>query len=88
MVNLASKEYSKVIDFKKLESPVIQVDFLQEKEGDFKNIAIYSKRARGMMTAFIAKNNINKVEDLKAFDSEKYYYNNNLSKENHLVFTR
>ncbi len=88
LVNLASKEYSKVIDFKKLDSPVIQVDFLQEKEGEFKNIAIYSKRARGMMTAFIAKNNINKLEALKAFDSEKYYYNNNLSKENHFVFTR
>jgi len=88
LVNLASKEYSSVIDFKLLKSPVIQVDFLQEKEGVYKNIAVYSKRARGLMTAFIAKNDIEKVEDMKAFSSEKYYYNNELSKENHLVFTR
>lgn len=88
LVNLASKEYSSVIDFTKLNSTVIQVDFLQEKEDGFKNIAIYSKRARGLMTAFIAKNNIDKIEELKAFDAEKYYFNNSLSKENHLVFTR
>jgi len=88
LINLASKEYSSAIDFSKLDSEVIQVDFLQEKEDKYKNIAIYSKRARGLMRAFIAKNNITKVQDLQAFDSEKYYYNNNLSKENHLVFTR
>lgn len=88
LVNLASKEYASVIDFKQLESPVIQVDFLQEKDGGYKNIAVYSKRARGLMTAFIAKNNIEKEDDLRAFSTEKYYYNNTLSKENHLVFTR
>ena len=88
VVNLASKEYSSAIDFSKLNSTVVQVDFLQEKEGAFKNIAIHSKRARGLMTAFIAKQNIKEYENLKAFDSENYYYNNNLSKENHLVFTR
>ncbi len=88
LVNLASKEYSSVIDFKKLDSTVIQVDFLQEKEEGFKNIAIHSKRARGLMTAFIAKNNIDQEEDLKAYDAEKYYFNNSLSKENHLVFTK
>jgi len=88
LINLASKEYSSVIDFKNLELPIVQIDFLQEKEGKYKNIAIFSKRARGLMTAFIVKNNIKVVEELKAFDSEKYYYNNELSKENHLVFTR
>lgn len=88
LINLASEEYSKAIDFKRINSPVIKIDFLQEKEGQFKNIAIFSKRARGLMTAFISKNDIQNIEDLKAFDSEKYYYNNNLSKENHLVFTR
>jgi cytoplasmic iron level regulating protein YaaA (DUF328/UPF0246 family) len=88
LVNLASKEYSSAIDFSKLDSPVVQVDFLQEKDGKFKNIAIHSKRARGLMTAFIAKNNIQEYENLKAFDSEDYYFNSSLSKENHLVFCR
>ncbi len=88
LVNLASKEYASAIDFSKLDAPVVQVDFLQEKEGKFKNIAIHSKRARGLMTAFIAKNNIQEYENLKAFDYENYYFNTNLSKENHLVFCR
>lgn len=88
LINLASKEYASVIDFKQLEKPIVQVDFLQEKNNEYKNIAIYSKRARGLMTAFIAKNDIEKVDDLKAFDEENYFFNNNLSKENHLVFTR
>ena len=88
LVNLASKEYASVIDFSALKSEVIQIDFLQEKEGEHKNIAIYSKRARGLMTAFIVKNNITNVDDLKAFDLEKYYFNSAMSKENHLVFCR
>ena len=88
LVNLASKEYSSVIDFSKLNSELIQVDFLQEKDDGFKNIAIFSKRARGLMTAYIAKNNIDNPEDLKGFDMENYYFNNNLSRKNHLVFSR
>ena len=88
LINLASKEYSSAIDFSKLKSEVIQIDFLQEKDNAYKNIAIFSKRARGLMTRFIIKNKLVKIEDLKAFDLEKYYFNNNLSKENHLVFTR
>lgn len=88
LINLASKEYSAVIDFKKLNSKVIQVEFLQEKEGNFKNIALFSKRARGLMTAFISKNKLENSNDLRAFDAESYFYNNHLSKENHLVFTR
>jgi len=88
IINLASKEYASVIDFKQLKKSIIQIDFLQEKENKYKNIAIYSKRARGMMTAFIVKNEIEKQEDLRAFDLEGYYFNNKLSKENHLIFTR
>ncbi len=88
LVNLASKEYSSVLDFYKIKSNIIQIDFLQEKENQFKNIAIFSKRARGLMTAYIIKNNIINTEDLKSFDMENYYYNNNLSENNHLVFSR
>lgn len=88
LINLASKEYASAIDFSKLKSTVVQVDFLQEKEGVYKNIAIFSKRARGLMTAFIAKTNPKNVEELKTFNTEDYFFNNHLSKENHLVFTR
>ncbi|MBN2668169.1 MAG: peroxide stress protein YaaA [Bacteroidales bacterium] len=88
LINLASKEYSSVIDFNKIKSEVIQIDFLQELNGQYKNIAIHSKRARGLMTAYVIKNNINIVDDLKGFNSEKYYFNNEMSKKNHLVFSR
>jgi len=88
LINLASKEYASAIDFSKLKSTVVQVDFLQEKDGVYKNIAIFAKRARGLMTAFIAKNNPVNIEELKTFDAEDYFYNSHLSKENHLVFTR
>jgi len=88
LIDLASKEYSSVIRFKDLKKPVLKVDFLQEKETGFKNIAIHSKRARGLMTAFICKNDLKNTEDLQAFDEEGYYFNNHLSSENHFVFTR
>ncbi len=88
LINLASKEYASVIDLSIINSPVIKIDFLQEKEGRFKNISMFSKRARGLMTAYIVKNSISNIEDIKSFDLEKYYFNNNLSKEKHLIFTR
>ncbi len=88
VVVLASKEYSKAIDFKKVKSEVFTFDFLQEKSGQFKNIAIYSKQARGLMTRFIVKNNLDNPQDLLAFDYENYAYSSALSKENHLVFCR
>jgi cytoplasmic iron level regulating protein YaaA (DUF328/UPF0246 family) len=88
LVNLASKEYSSVIDFKQLKSPVVQVDFLQENNGKHQNIAIFSKRARGLMTSFIVKNNIEVINDLQAFDTEGYYFNRAMSKQHHLVFSR
>jgi len=88
LIDLASKEYASVIHFKDLKKPVLKIDFLQEKETGFKNIAIHSKRARGLMTAFICKNNLKNIEDIKAFDEEDYYFNNQLSSKNHFVFTR
>jgi cytoplasmic iron level regulating protein YaaA (DUF328/UPF0246 family) len=88
LIDLASKEYSSVIRFKDLKKPVLKIDFLQEKTTGFKNIAIYSKRARGLMTAFICKNNLKNTEDIRAFNEEDYYFNNRLSSENHFVFVR
>ena len=88
LIDLASKEYSSVIRFKDLKKPVLKIDFLQEKTTGFKNVAIYSKRARGLMTAFICKNNLKNTEDIRAFNEEDYYFNNRLSSENHFVFVR
>ncbi len=53
LVNLASQEYFKAIDAKALKTPLIHVDFKEFKNGQFKTIAIFSKRARGLMTRYI-----------------------------------
>jgi len=88
IVNLASNEYFKVIDKKQLQAEIITPIFKEEKAGKYKTIAIYAKRARGLMTRFIAENNINNPEYLKAFDYENYTYSEGMSKANELIFIR
>ncbi|HET9570848.1 MAG TPA: peroxide stress protein YaaA [Bacteroidales bacterium] len=88
VLNLASGEYMKGIDLKKLNARVINVDFLQMEPRGYKTIVVYTKKARGMMTRFVVENRIQDPELLKGFDSEGYMYNSILSKENKMVFTR
>lgn len=88
LVNLASNEYYKSIDVKKLDCEIVTPAFKDMKNGEYKMISFFAKKARGLMTRFILENNIDQVEDLQAFDSEGYVYNPRLSKENKPVFTR
>jgi len=88
LVNLASQEYFKAIDVKALKAPIIHIDFKEFKNGQFKTIAIFSKRARGLMTRYIVDSNAQNVEDLKNFNTDRYILDDQLSTENKLVFTR
>jgi cytoplasmic iron level regulating protein YaaA (DUF328/UPF0246 family) len=88
LINLASNEYAKVVNMKKLKARVITPVFKDEKNGEYKVIFVYAKKARGLMARFIADNKITEPEHLKAFDSEGYFYNENMSDENQWVFTR
>lgn len=88
VLNLASGEYIKGIDRKKLKARVIDVDFLQMEPRGYKTIVVYTKKARGMLTRFVIEHRIEDPEYLKGFDSEGYMYNPELSKENKMVFTR
>ncbi len=88
LINLASNEYFKSIKSKQLGIPVITPVFKDLKNGEYKMISFYAKKARGLMTRFIVQNQIVNPEDLKAFDLEGYYYNSQLSKDNQPVFTR
>ena len=88
LVNLASKEYFKAIDVKKLCSPIIEAEFKDYKNGKYKFIYLFAKRARGMMARFIIDNNIEKAEDLKQFNLSGYSFNKNLSSETNFIFTR
>ncbi|MDV3752174.1 hypothetical protein CMU19_12375 [Elizabethkingia anophelis] len=88
VLNLASNEYSKVVNKKKLKAPVIEFDFYEERDGKNKNIVVYTKHARGLVTRFCALNNIEKLNDVKAFNLEGYLFNDKLSTEHHFIFTR
>lgn len=88
LINLASKEYSKVIKAKTINLKIIDVDFKEYRHGEYKIIAFYAKVARGEMARFMAKTRAKTVEDLKSFDYSGYSYNEKLSNEEHLVFTR
>lgn len=88
LVNLASEEYFKVIPQKKLHAKVIQPQFYDFKNGKYKIISFFAKKARGMMARYIIDHRIKKVNDIKSFDSDGYMYNENMSKGNEWVFTR
>lgn len=88
LINLASKEYFKAIDTKRINGRIIQVDFLQEKGDGFKNIAVYSKKARGMMVRFMIQEQARKASDLQAFNADNYIFNPKLSGPEHYIFTR
>ena len=88
ILNLASNEYFKAIDTKVIKTNVYSANFKQLKSGEFKTIAIFSKKARGMMTRFIIDNNITEVNDIKSFDTDGYRFHKDLSTEKELIFTR
>jgi cytoplasmic iron level regulating protein YaaA (DUF328/UPF0246 family) len=87
-VNLASNEYFKVIKTKELKVPVITPVFKEYKNGVYKTIAIFAKLARGSMTRYIIQNNIETIEGLKGFNTDRYRFDSNLSTDTELVFTR
>ena len=88
VLNLASNEYFKAIDTKVVKTDIYSANFKQLKNGEYKTIAIFSKKARGMMTRFIIDNNIKDVNDLKSFNYDGYLFHELLSSEKEYVFTR
>ena len=88
VLNLASNEYFKAIDLKVINSDVFSANFKEFKDGQYKTIAIFSKKARGMMTRYIIENNITEISSLKSFNYDGYVYHENLSSEKELIFCR
>ncbi len=88
LLNLASDEYFHVLSAKAIKGEIIQPVFMDKKNGKYKVISFFAKKARGLMSRFIIKNKVDTVEDIKAFDYEGYIYNAELSAENKWVFTR
>ncbi|MCG8315095.1 MAG: peroxide stress protein YaaA [Pseudomonadales bacterium] len=88
LVNLASNEYFKSVKPKDLACRVVTPIFKDEKAGKYKIISFFAKKARGLMVAYAAHNNITQVEALKDFDWEGYQYNEAMSDGDNWVFTR
>lgn len=88
LVNVASNEYSKVLNLKNFKRRVITCVFKEERNGEYKAIMTFAKRARGLMTRFIVQEGIEEVEHLKAFDLDGYAFNAALSTEDEFVYTR
>lgn len=88
LLNLASNEYFKSIKTKTLQAEIITPVFKDYKNGDYKMIGVYAKKARGLLSRYIIKNKITQVNSIKSFNEEHYKFNKKLSKGTQWVFTR
>jgi cytoplasmic iron level regulating protein YaaA (DUF328/UPF0246 family) len=88
VVNLASTEYFKSVKPKQLNSPLLTPVFEDYKNGQYKIISFYAKRARGLMVRWAASHHIERAEDLKAFNSEGYQFTPAASNQQQWVFRR
>lgn len=88
LINLASTEYFKVIDSKKIKNKIITPQFKDYKNGKLSTISFFAKKARGTMVRFAIKNKIENVDDLKQFNDDNYQFNQNLSSDLNWIFTR
>lgn len=88
LLNLASNEYSKMINKKSLNFKMITIDFKEFKNGKYSSISSFSKQGRGMMLDYLIKNQITNIEEIKKFSKEGYSFNSELSNENTIIFSR
>jgi cytoplasmic iron level regulating protein YaaA (DUF328/UPF0246 family) len=88
LVNLASKEYFSAVKPKALNGQIINVDFKEYRGDKWKIISFSAKKARGLMARYMATNQISKIDELRQFDLDGYQLNDDLSTDNHFVFTR
>lgn len=88
LVNLASNEYFKSVKKKTLNAEIITPRFEDEKNGQYKVISFYAKKARGLMVKYAANNKLSNAEQLKKFDLAGYYYCEDASDDKTWVFRR
>lgn len=88
LINLASNEYFKAIPSKSLKAQVLQPAFYDYKNGKYKTISFYAKKARGTMARYIIDQQLEDIEQLKVFDVDGYSYSEPMSKGNKWAFIR
>jgi cytoplasmic iron level regulating protein YaaA (DUF328/UPF0246 family) len=88
IVNLASAEYFKSIQIKKLKNRVITPVFMDTKNGKSRVVFLFAKQARGLMARYIIDHRITDPEGLKGFDSREYRFREDMSEGDRWVFER
>jgi len=88
LINCASNEYFKSVKKKELNAEIVTPQFKDLKNGQYKMISFFAKRARGMMVRYAIDHKIDRPEGLLSFDSAGYRYDQALSKPLAPVFTR
>lgn len=88
LINLASAEYFKALPKKALKNEMITPVFKELKNGQYKTIMTFAKKARGLMVRYILNHNVNTLDELKGFNTEGYGFSEAMSTETELVFTR
>ncbi|MEF3088421.1 peroxide stress protein YaaA [Raoultella sp. WB_B2P2-3] len=88
VINLASDEYFRSVKTKRLQGQIIKPVFLDEKNGQFKVISFYAKKARGLMSRYIIENRLTQPEQLARFDSDGYFFDADASDKGEMVFKR
>ncbi|MGO1233347.1 MAG: peroxide stress protein YaaA, partial [Marinobacter sp.] len=88
LINLASNEYFKSVQKKNLDARLITPQFKDWKNGQYKMISFYAKKARGLMCRYAIQNRITNAEDLKGFNLDGYYFSEDQSDNNNWVFLR
>jgi cytoplasmic iron level regulating protein YaaA (DUF328/UPF0246 family) len=88
LVNLASNEYFKSVQKKHLDARLVTPQFKDWKNGQYKMISFYAKKARGLMCRYAIQNRITQADDLKGFNLEGYYFSEDQSDNNNWVFLR
>jgi cytoplasmic iron level regulating protein YaaA (DUF328/UPF0246 family) len=88
LINLASQEYFKSTQPKNLEGEIVSPIFKDEKNGKFKIISFYAKKARGMMASHLIKNRIDSIDGLRKFNNSGYQFESSESTDLQPVFLR
>ena len=88
LINLASNEYYKSIKPKLVNGRIITPQFKEKKNGSYRMIGVYAKKARGLMSRYIIDNRLTDPEDLKGFKTDGYRFSKQQSKDDQWVFVR
>ena len=88
IVNLASAEYAKAIQWKNLKRTFVQPNFKEFKNGEYKMVMVYAKQERGAMARYLIENELTDIQELKGYNLNGYSFDEKQSTETDWIFVR